>query len=172
NELMELIQYKPATEKVVAEPILIVPSWIMKYYILALSPHNSIIRYLVEHGLTVFCISWRHPRAGDRDLELDCYRSLGVMAALDAINAIVPGRKVQATGYCLGGTLLSIAAALMAHAGDDRLASLTLLAAQTDFSEPGELGLFIDHSQMHFLDGIMWNRGYLSADQMAGAFQM
>lgn len=103
---------------------------------------------------------------------MDDYRRIGVMTALDAVNAIVPERKVHAADYCLGGTLLSIAAAAMAATGDDRLASLKLLAAQTDFTEPGELALFIDHSQMHFLESIMWNRGYLSADQMAGAFQL
>ena len=172
NHLIELIQYSPTTEKVIAEPILIVPAWIMKYYILDLSPNNSLIRFLVGQGYTVFCISWRNIGAEDRNLSLGDYRTLGVMAALDSIGEIVPEQRVHATGYCLGGTLLSIAAAAMAGAGDDRLASVSLFAAQTDFTEPGELQLFIDDSEVYFIESMMWSKGYLDTSQMSGAFQM
>jgi len=172
NELCELLQYAPTTQQVARHPILIVPSWIMKYYILDLQPQNSLIRFLVAAGFTVFAISWRNPGAEARDLGLADYLNDGLFAALEVMRSLC-GEAVHAMGYCLGGTLLAIGAAALARDGhQDALRSITLLAALTDFSDPGELGLFIDASELSALDALMWRQGYLDGAQMSAAFQL
>lgn len=186
NELFELLQYEPTTAKVDAEPLLIIPSPIMKYYIMDLSPQNSMARYLVSQGFTVFMMSWRNPDASDRHVSMDDYLLKGVLEAIRQSAKLSDASRVHAMGYCLGGTFLAIVGALMgtkafrdkenAAAKADKqallpaLASVTLLAAQTDFSEPGELGIFIDDDQLKTLREQVDAQGYLSGRQMAGTF--
>ena len=171
NDLIELIRYHPTTDKVHPEPILIVPAWIMKYYILDLTTQRSLVAHLRDQGFEVFILSWKNPDETDADLSLQDYIDLGVRAAISKIKELGHDH-IHAAGYCLGGTLLSIVAAALARDKDDCLSSVSLLASQVDFSEPGELGLFINESQVAFLEDIMMTRGYLKADQMAGAFQL
>lgn len=179
NKLIELIQYTATTSKVALEPVLIVPSCIMKYYILDLSPGNSMVRYLVDHGFTVFMVSWRNPDTSERDLSFDDYVQTGVLEAMAAVRMATRASHIHALGYCLGGTFLSIAAAALGHkdsaaALDERmpaLASVGLLAALTDFAEPGEMGIFIDEEQVKTLQAQMAKTGYLSGRKMAGTFQ-
>ena len=180
NELVELIQYAPQTAQVYREPVLIVPSCIMKYYILDLSPHNSMVKYLVTQGFTVFMVSWRNPDSSHRDLGMDDYLKMGLLDSMAAIRKLSRQPRLHAMGYCLGGTFLAMVAALLAQrrhqahewAQYPELASVSLLAAQTDFSEPGDLGVFIDQDQLKGLRETMDDKGYLSGKQMAAAFQL
>ena len=171
NELIELIRYHPTTEKVRPEPIVIVPAWIMKYYILDLTDERSLVRFLRDQGFEVYILSWKNPGTEDAKRTMQDYIDLGVRMAMDHVSG-TGAKGIHAVGYCLGGTLATIAAAAMARDHDDRLATLSLLASQVDFSDPGELGLFINESQVAFLEDMMAVNGYLRADQMAGAFRM
>jgi polyhydroxyalkanoate synthase len=172
NELIQLIQYAPSTEKVFARPLVIFPPWINKFYILDLRPKNSLVRYLVAQGHTVFMVSWVNPDEHLADKNFDDYMVEGVFAALDAIEQATKMREVNAIGYCLGGTLLAATLGYMKAQGDERIKSATFLVTLTDFTDAGELGVFIDEEQLASLEERMNKRGYLEGTEMATTFNM
>ncbi len=171
NPLMQLIQYVPTTEKVHEVPILLIPAWINKYYILDLSPENSMVKWLTDQGFTVFVISWVNPDERYAETRFDDYMQSGPLAALDAVEKATGSKKTHMAGYCLGGTLLSITLAwLKAKGQDKRVSSATYLTTMIDFSEPGDLGVFIDEEQISDLEGRMAQKGYLEGSAMATTF--
>jgi len=172
NELMQLIQYSPATETVLKRPLLIGPPWINKFYILDLRPRNSLVRWAVSQGHTVFVISWVNPDEQLAEKGFEDYMHQGYLAALDAIEKATGEREVNAIGYCLGGTLLASTLAYMAAKKDDRIKSATFFVALTDFEEAGELGVFIDEEQLTSLEDKMNKRGFLEGSEMATTFNM
>ena len=172
NDLMQLIQYAPATAEVYATPLLIVPPWINKFYILDLKPENSFIKWATEQGYTVFVISWVNPDERLSKLVFEDYMKLGPLAALGAIEQATGQRQVSAIGYCIGGTLMAATLSYMAARGDDRIAACTFFTAQVDFTEPGELGVFIDEDQLAGIEEMMSKKGYLEGSEMATTFNL
>jgi polyhydroxyalkanoate synthase subunit PhaC len=172
NELMELIQYAPATDTVLKRPLLIVPPWINKYYVLDLNPEKSFIRWAVSQGLTVFCISWVNPDERHAEKGFEHYMREGIFEALDAIEEATGEKKVSAIGYCVGGTLLAVTLAHMAAKRDKRIESATFLTTQVDFQHAGDLKVFVDETQLQAVEAMMKARGYLEGSRMANAFNM
>lgn len=172
NDLIELIQYTPTTEKVLKRPLLIVPPWINKFYILDLNPEKSFIRWAVAQGLTVFCISWVNPAEQHAEKGFEHYMRDGIFAALDAIEQATGEKKVTAIGYCVGGTLLATTLAYMAAKRDKRIDSATLFTAQVDFTHAGDLKVFAGEQEVQNLEASMRKRGYLEGSRMANAFNM
>jgi polyhydroxyalkanoate synthase len=172
NELMELIQYAPTTEQVYQTPLVMVPHWINKYYIMDLRPDNSMVRYLVDQGVTLFMISWKNPDAAMRDLGLEDYMRLGPLAALEVVKAITGESRVNVGGYCIGGTLLAVALAYLKARGDESVNAATFIVSLQDFEEVGDLAVFVDEEQLSLLDQQMAGQGYLEATQMAWAFNL
>ncbi len=172
NDLMELLQYAPSTPEVLKRPLLIVPPWINKFYILDLNPDKSFIRWAVAQGLTVFVISWVNPDARHAAKDFEAYMREGILAALDEIETITGEKQVSTIGYCVGGTLLAVTLAYMAARGDDRIASATLFTAQVDFTHAGDLKVFAEEQQISALEAQMTGQGYLPGSKMAQAFNM
>ncbi len=172
NRMMQLIQYEPTTDKVQKRPLLVVPPWINKYYILDLQEKNSLLKWLVDQGHTVFVVSWVNPDESYRDVGFDEYLKEGTLAALDAIEQATGERDVNAIGYCIGGTLLATTLAYMEANGDDRIKKATFFTTMLDFSEPGDLGVFVGEEEMDELDKKMDEAGYLDGSGMAGTFNL
>jgi polyhydroxyalkanoate synthase subunit PhaC len=172
NEIMQLIQYAPSTATVLKKPLLIVPPWINKYYVLDLTPEKSFIKWCVDQGITVFCISWVNPDAHLAKKSWEDYIREGPLAALDAIKQATGEDKVHTIGYCVGGTLLAIALAAMAVHGDERIVSATLFAAQVDFTYAGDLKVFVDEEQVKAVEHRMAERGYLEGKSMVTVFNL
>jgi len=172
NDLIQLIQYSPSTAEVFGRPLLVVPPWINKYYILDLVPEKSLIKWTVDQGFTVFTVSWVNPDAAHADKTFEDYMHDGILAAIDAVIRQTGEKKINALGYCVGGTLLASTLAYMAAKGDNRVASATFLAAQVDFSEAGDLLVFIDDTQLKALEEMMAEQGYLDGSRMAAVFNM
>jgi polyhydroxyalkanoate synthase len=172
TDLMQLIQYQPSTSQVYRRPLVIIPPWINKYYILDLREKNSFIRWAVEQGHTVFVLSWVNPDAKLAQKGFDDYMTEGALAALDAVTRVTAQREVNFIGYCLGGTLLGATLGRLAAKGDDRVKSATYFVSLLDFSQPGELGVFIDEEQVANLEKKMNERGYLEGSEMAGTFNL
>jgi poly[(R)-3-hydroxyalkanoate] polymerase subunit PhaC len=172
NALIQLIQYAPATETVLQRPLLIVPPWINKFYVLDLTPDKSFIKWCVDQGGTVFVISWVNPDEKLAGMDFEDYMRLGPLAALDAIEDATGETSVNAIGYCVGGTLLAATLAYMAQQGDERIASATFFAAQVDFAHAGDLKVFVDEEQLKAIEQRMVERGYLESKKMATAFNL
>jgi polyhydroxyalkanoate synthase len=172
NELMQLLQYAPSTERVYQRPLLVIPPWINKYYILDLRPKNSFIKYAVDQGFTVFVISWVNPDERHSGKTFEDYMVEGPLAALDAIERATGEHDSTVIGYCLGGTLLACTLAYLAAKRERRIAAASFFAALTDFENPGELGVFIDEEQLAAMDEMMARRGFLEGREMATTFNM
>ncbi len=172
NDMMQLIQYSPSTDKVHQRPLLILPPWINKFYILDLSEKNSFIRWMVAQGYTVFVVSWVNPDEKLAAKSFEDYMNEGVFEALDAVEAATGQSEINAIGYCIGGTLLACALSQMAITGDERVKTATFFTTQVDFSEAGDLKVFIDEPQLEKLEEKMEEKGYLEGSEMAGTFNM
>jgi polyhydroxyalkanoate synthase len=172
NQLIELIQYTPTTSKVYALPLLFIPPWINKYYILDMQPQSSLIKFLVENGFSVFVISWKNPDASMEEISFEDYLTLGPLSALDVMKEITGSPRVNAVGYCIGGTLLSMTLPYLVAKGDETINSATFFVSLQDFTEVGETSVFIDEPQVAYVEGQMLERGYLENRSMATMFNM
>ncbi len=172
NKLIELIQYAPTTDTVYATPLLFIPPWINKYYILDMQPQNSLIKFLVDHGYTVFVISWKNPDASMADTSFEDYLTLGPLNALDVVKKITGSPKVNVVGYCIGGTLLAMVLPYLAAKGDETVNAAAFFVSLLDFTEVGDIGVFVDAPHLNYIEEQMEDRGYLDSRWMASMFNM